>query len=276
MSKLILCSGERTNRPYVFPSIGVRIYAIEELCYYLYHHVYMIEEDMFCDDLFDWIESELKLPDRANKLKLLKRQNANVKTIVTVILCSADYFTEYEIKSMLKLLDEVIDLPFIKRNCLKANNCLKHKQYIEAEAQYEKLIHSKQATELSPEEYGDLYHNLAVAKVHLTGYKEASKLFCKAYELNHKEVSLQQYLYSLHLGHNDSEYLDKLEEYQVKEEQKDHMKVFLNQLEEEAKCSEMMNKIEHIKHKKTIGKMSEYYEQTDIMIDAWKTQIRQI
>lgn len=276
MSKLILSSGERTNKPYGFPSMGVRVYSMEELCYYLYHHVYMIEEDMLCDDLFDWIETELKLPDRANKLKQLKRQNAGVKTIVTVILCSADYYTEYEIKSMLKLLDEVIGLSYIKRNCLKANNCFRHKQYIEAATMYEKLILSREATELSPEEYGDLYHNLAVAKAHLTGFKEASRLFCQAYELNHKEESLKQYLYTLHLSNNQSGYMDKIEEYQVSEDMKDNIMDFLNQAQEEAQCSDMMKEMEHLKHKKAIGKISEYYEQTDKIIDFWKTQIRQI
>ena len=124
MGKLILCSGERTKRPYGFTSTGIRIYSIEELCYYLYHHVYMIDEDMFSDDLLDWIEMELKLTERARMLKNLKKQKSDLKTMVTVVLCSADYYTEHEIKVMLKLLDDMIGMPSIKRSCIKANNYL--------------------------------------------------------------------------------------------------------------------------------------------------------
>ena len=276
MSKLILCSGERTKRPYGFAQAGIRIYSIEELCYYLYNHVYMITEEMFCNDLFDWIETELKLPERAQKLKQLKKQKSDLKTMVTVILCSADYYTEYEIKVMLKLLDDIIGMPLIKRNCIKANNWLRNGQYLDAATEYERMINSMEATELSPEEYGDIYHNMAVAKVHITGLKEASKLFYQAYERNHRENSLRQYLYTLRLSNNDMGYLDKAEEYQVSEELKDSITEFLEQKENEAEYSEQRKEIEYLKQKKAKGKMKEYYKMTDDIIDSWKSKIRQI
>ncbi|HWT74393.1 MAG TPA: hypothetical protein VN258_06705 [Mobilitalea sp.] len=276
MGKLILSSGERTNRPYCFNSVGIRVYSIEELCYYLFHHVYMIEEDMLCEELFDWIEAELKLPDRANKLKQLKKQKADLKMIVTVILCSSDYFTEVEIKGMLKQLDAVIGMPQVKRSCLKANNCLKNGQHREAAAEYERIINSKEAVELTPEEYGDIYHNLAVAKAHMSGLRDASRLFYQAYERNHREESLKQYLYSLRLCNNDTEYSQKLEEYQVSEELKKSIADFLEQKEEEAGYSEQMKDIEYLKKTKAMGKMSEYYSKSEEIIDFWKSQIRKI
>lgn len=276
MGKLILCSGKRTTRPYSFSSTGIRLYSIEELCYFLYHHVYMIDEEMFSDDLFEWIGSELKLPERAAKLKQLKQQNTDIKTIVTVILCSADYYLESEIKNMLKTLDHVIGMPLIKRNCIKANNCLKHKKYIEAAAEYEKIINSTDASELSPEEYGDIYHNLAVAKVHITGLGEASRLFQKAYECNHKDESLKQYLYTLRLCGNDTVYQDKLIEYEVSEELQSDILEYLEQQEEEAKFSESIHDIELLKKTKALGKMNEYYKIVDDIIDSWKSKARQM
>lgn len=276
MGKLILCSGVRTKRPYSFTSNGIRLYSAEELCYYLYHHVYMIEEEMFCEDLFDWISSELQLPDRALKLKQLKKQNADLKTIITVILCSTDYYTEAEIKGMLKTLDEVIGMPAIKRNYIRANNCLKNKRYAEAAAEYEKIINSNEAAELTPEEYGNVYHNLAVAKIHITGLKEASRLFLQAYERNRREESLVQYLFTLRLSNNENLYEDKLNEYGVTEELKTRMEEFLRQQEIEAAYCEQMNELEHLKSKKDQGKINEYYQKTNEIISSWKAEVRQI
>jgi tetratricopeptide (TPR) repeat protein len=236
----------------------------------------MIEEEMFCEDLFEWIGSELKLPDRALKLKQLKKQNTDIKTIITVILCSADYYTETEIKGMLKTLDEVIGMPVIKRNCIRANNCLKHKQYAEAALEYEKIINSTLAAELTPEEYGNIYHNLAVAKIHITGLKEASRLFLQAYERNQREESLIQYLYTLRLCNNDALYQDKIEEYGVTEEMKNSIAQFLEQQESEAEYCEQISEIEHLKNRKVQGKMSEYYQRTDEIIASWKSKVRQI
>ncbi len=275
MGKTILCSGVRTNRPYIFTQTGIGIYSMEELCYYLYHHVYLIEEDMFCELLFDFIETELKLPQRAEKLRALKSQKADLKTMVTVILCSTDYYTEYEIKSLLKTLDGVIGMPGIKRNCIKAGSYLKAKQYERAAAEYMKIINSKEAAELTPEEYGDLYHNLAVAKVHITGLKEASKLFCEAYERNHKEESLKQYLYTLCLNNNHTAYQNKAREYQIGKVLDDKITEFLQKVKDEAESSFMFQEINQLKDKKEQGKMSEFYNHANDVIKVWKDKIRQ-
>jgi len=252
----------------------VRIYSIEELCYFLYHHVYMIDEDMFCDDLFDWIGSELKLQDRALKLKQLKQQKADLKTIVTVILCSADYFTENEIKGMLKILDQVAGMPLIKRNCIKANSYLENKRYLEAASEYEKIINSTGITEITPEEYGNIYHNLAVAKVHITGLKEASRLFAQAYERNRSEESLRQYLYSLRMCNNEEVFASKLIEYAVDEDLKQNIQECMEQHESEAKSTDQRKEMEDLMKWKNEGKMSEFYKRSEEMIEMWKAKVR--
>lgn len=276
MGKLILCSGSRTNRPYCFTSTGIRIYSMEELCYYLYHHVYLIEEDMFCDALFDFIGAELKLPDRAEKLRILKKQKADVKTIVTVILCSTDYYSEYEIKSLLKLLDEIIGMPKIKRSCIKAVCYLNDRQYSEAAAEYERIINSKESAELTPQEYGNLFHNLAIAKLHITGLKEASALFLQAYERNQREESLHQYLYTLLLSNNNAAYEEKAREYQISEELSNSITEFMSKKAMEAESSEAMLEIYEMRKWKEQGQRSEYYNKAEEMIEAWKVKVRHI
>jgi hypothetical protein len=276
MGKLILCSGERTIRPYGFPASGIRIYSIEELCYYLYHHIYMIEEDMLSEDLFDWIGTELKLTERAEKLKLLKRQKADFKTLITVILCSADYYTEEEIKAVLKILDTVIGMPVIKRYLIKANHYLQSGQYMEAATEYENIIVSKDAAELTPEEYGDVYHNLAVAKVHMTGLKEASRLFCYAYERNNREESLSQFLYTKRLCSNDDSYHNIITEYQINEEMEQSVHAFMQQKEQDIQASEQLKKLEELKQIQAEGKSEEFYQLVDEMLEVWKGKIRQM
>lgn len=276
MGKLILSSGKRTDKPYVIASAGVRIYSIEELCYYLYHHVYMIDDDLLNMDLFDWMETELNLQERASKLKLLKLQKTGIKTLVTVIMCSSDYFTEIEIKKMLKLVDSIIGMSATKRSVMKANTCLKNQKYQEAATEFERLLHSMDAQELTPEEYGDIYHNLGVAKVHNNGVRDAAKLFYQAYEYNHREESLLQYLYCLKLSSHNNSYEEAAEKNQVSDELTKGIEEFLKRKEEEAWTSGAMKELENLKNKKAMGKMSEYYNKTDEMIDLWKSKLRQL
>ncbi len=276
MGKLILCSGARTKRPYSFPLSGIRVYSIEELCHFLFHHIYLIEEELFNNALIDWIQVELKLPERAEKLRQLKLRHADTKTMVTVILCSADYYTEYEIKSYLKELDTIAGLPRIKRNCIKANNYLKQRQFKEAEAEYEKLFELKEAAELTPEDYGDILHNLAVAKLHTVGFRTAAELFEQAYIRNNKEESLRQYLIAIHLIGMEELYRSKLEEYQVSEALRLNIEGMLQEKKVDAEQSSLMIELHNIRQLRLSGNLNEYYQRTEELIEGWKTQIRQM
>lgn len=274
MGKLILCSGKRTNKPYLFTSSGIRVYSMEELCYYIYHHVYYVDEEMISDTLIDWIDTELKLTERAAKLKQLKQMNADLKTLVTVIMCSADYYTEYEIKSLLKLLDEITDMPFIKRKCLKAGFSLKSGNYHEAAAEYERILNSQEAALLSPEEYGDLYHNLGVAKAHTTGLLEAAELFCQAYERNHREESLKQYLYALLLSGRQELFQEKRREYFISAELEQELVDRLDQWKDEANSTALLQELIQMKEEREQGSQN-LYQRAKELAASWKERVRQ-
>lgn len=272
MGNLILCSGERTSRPYVFPSSNFRIYSIEELCYYLYNHVYLIEESLITEALIDWIGSELKLTERSQKLKLMKDQGADIKTIVTAILCSCDYYDEDEIKDILRVIDNIIGMPLVKRNIIRATEFLKNKKYMEAIRAYELILNSDGATELSPEEYGSVLHNMGVAIVNTKGLSSAKELFRQAYERNRREESLKQYLYTIRISGDIEHKL--LEELQLDESLKDEIDNNIDLIFEEANDSHKMSRIKRLRQYKSEGKIAEYYRYVDETIENWKIEER--
>lgn len=274
MGKLILCSGCRANRPYIFTTTDIRIFSMEELCYYIYNYIYIIDEHTFSDSLIDWIGSELKLTERAAKLSWLKKNKADLKTMVTAILCSADYYTEQEIKSLLNSLDRIIGMPAIMRQVVKANSYLKKKLYSEAEKEYMNILALESITDLKPEEYGDLLHNLAVAKVHTAGLSKASEIFLRAYSSNHRLESLLQYLYTIGLSNNRALLMEKLEEYQVDEDSCQRILTYLEQLYIEAQESLDMKKIIHLENLKAMGSYKEYEYRAWELLESWKGKLR--
>ncbi|HHX12203.1 MAG TPA: hypothetical protein GX731_05220 [Clostridiales bacterium] len=272
MGKVILCSGERTSRPYVFPSSNFRIYSIEELCYYLFNHVYLIEESLITESLIDWIATELKLTERSQKLKLMKDQGADIKTIVTAILCSCDYYDEDEIKDILRVIDNIIGMPLVKRNIIRATEFLKDKKYMEAIRAYELILNSDGAIDLTPEEYGSVLHNMGVALVNTKGLSSAKELFRQAYERNRREESLRQYLYIIRLSgdiiHN------QLDEIQLNESLKDEIDNNIDLIFEQANDSHKMSSIKRLRQYKSEGKIEEYYRYVDETIENWKVEER--
>lgn len=276
MSKLILCSGLRTKRPYLFAATGNRVYSIEELCYYISSHIYFIDMEMFSDSLIDWIGVELGLTERSEKLRSLKKHQADLKTILTAVLCSADYFTESEIKNLIKMVDEISAMKPIKRSCIRAFSYLGNNQFAEAAEEYERVLNSKEASDMTPEEYGDILHNLAIAKLHLKGLKEASETFRQAYERNHREESLREYLYTIKLS-NDSEQLkDRLVEYQVEQGFYEEITNEMNQMLEVAEGCEGMKELLILKKWKMEGRMSEFHKKAEEILEIWISSLRQI
>ena len=53
MSGYILCRDEKADSPYFIENISTNIHTLEELCYYLYHNLYLIDETIINKDLCD-------------------------------------------------------------------------------------------------------------------------------------------------------------------------------------------------------------------------------
>jgi len=276
MGKLILCNGRRTDRPYVLPVTGQRIYSIEELCYYIYNNIYSIDETLFTESLVDWIGTELGLVSRAEKLELSLRQGADYKTLLAVVLCSSDYYTEQEIKKLLATVDDIRTMPVAKRWFIKANSFLLRKQYTEAAAQYDRLLISEEAAELSPKEYGDILHNQAIALLHIYGLEKALDLFLQAYERNRREESFRQYLYTLWLVKGREGFEEKVSDYQISEELMEDIRIRMEQLSREARLCKDMDKIYKLRNLMNSGNSEELREKCEQMIYGWIGETRVI
>ena len=276
MGKMVLCSGSRAKRPYVFTSTGFRIYSIEELCYYINNNMCFMDEELCSDALINWIGSELKLDERAKKLKLLKDNRSDCKTILTVLLCSCDYYSEQEIKGILKHYDEMSVMKPIRRNFIRANNYLKKKQYSDAIGEYDRILNSKEAVGLTTEEYGDILHNLAIARIQVKGVKEAAETFKKAYERNQRKESLLGYIYTLKIS-NDKEKLNKkLESFHINNIVANELNKNMEQMYAEAKICPMMIELDRLKRLRYEGRISEYHKGVDSIIGEWITSVRMI
>lgn len=275
MGKLILCSGKRTDRPYVIPATGHRIYSIEELCYYIYNNIYSIDETLFTDSLIDWIGTELCLISRAEKLETSLKQGADYKTLLAIVMCSSDYYTEQEIKKLLATVDDIRTMPPVKRWFIKANSFLKRKQYAEAAAQYDRLLISEEAVDLTPRDYGDVLHNQAIATLHVYGLERALDLFLQAYERNHREETLRQYLYTLWLAEGGRQAFDeKIANNQISEELREDIVLRMEQLSRDARLCKDMDEIYMLKNLKSSGKTEEVREKCEQMIYGWIGEMR--
>ena len=74
MGELILCSHSIAAMPYYIDSVSLNIYSLEELCYHMEEHLYLIEPDFMNEDLCSWIERELGDRKLASALRNVLRK----------------------------------------------------------------------------------------------------------------------------------------------------------------------------------------------------------
>lgn len=270
MSNLILCNDKIADIPYNFDLTDDNVYSIEELCYYIYNNIYSITTSGFTMELAQWIKNELFMDELSDKLVKLIEDENNLKDIAVTIMCACDYYNETQINQMIEVIDEVEGMPLIIRRKIKADNYLKYKFYSSAAKEYESIIASEEAKELTPEQFGAIFHNIGIVRLHTSSFALAGESFKEAYVRNSNIESLKSYLFTLKMDGRDKEYENQLINYglSLEDSKKIDNEYFL--LDEEAKMSEEFLKIIKMEKLMYDGKHTQFNEQVSAHIDELK------
>lgn len=274
MSYLILCNGTMTQNPFYFEFTNTKIYSIEELCYYIYNNIYIIEKKIFTKELANWIEKELSMTQLSNKLIYMISNDKSLKDIIVTILCSADYYFEKEIRELMRTIDKIEGLPVLMKKKIKADNFLRCHNYAIARKEYSEILLSKDVDKLDDVEYGNILHNLAIVKLNTSNFRSAAQKFKEAYLKNGNIESLKQYFYAIKL--NDDEDFFRKEVNNLLIDKKISIEVskkFARALNE-AYNSDTYLKIKRLKQMKKDGRVVEYYDDIDELIVEWKKDYR--
>lgn len=274
MGKVIITSGNYTKIPYMLRNTKLKIHSIEELCYSILKNPELCEDFLYDEGLAGFMKEDLGLKERGSLLADLIERDAPLKDLITVCFCSCDYFTREEVEEFLKELSRVdLNEEWVKiKN--KADSYLQHENYRDAILNYRVLLKEKETNGVTSETLGDIYHNLAVALLHTEGFPNAADYFREAYERNHRQESLHQYLLSLRYAGEDAMYTSALDIYQVSEETVQWLNAAFYQTELEIKEVQELSELEALRRLAEQGKINEFYVLADKMTEHMKEQYR--
>lgn len=205
MSRVILCRSEYSKRPYYINGAGINVYSIEEICYFLYHDIYLVGADFFCEDLFVFIEKDIKEPELAQRLRMLKEKKAGMAELVLTILKYVDFYSDAEVNMLGNLIEKLDSQNVLERTKVRADNYLENKRFYSAITGYESIVYGRFDQSLGVAFYGNVWHNLGVCHAKLMNFSKAAECFREAYRLNENDDSKRQYFYAKHLSMVNSE-----------------------------------------------------------------------
>lgn len=274
MARVIVCSGKRSRVPLRLHSVNRGLYSAEEIGFYLYHHAATAEDYITQDALPEFYETELDLPEVAARLRVLKASQAEVKEYAAVVFGATRMYTEEEISEYMRELEQLQELKGWQKQKAKADVYLDHRNYRDAMVVYECLLRERKENGMPEVAAGNVYHNLALCELHITGAGTAAGHFAEAFERNRDQNSLRSYLIALRLAQKNNEYLTALDRYEVTEYMRTEMDALLFESMVEAGESPEYQELLRIKKLLSEGQVTEYQQATKELLAGFKKQYR--
>lgn len=273
MSDLILCTGRLASNPYYIVGLGMNIYSIEELCYYLVKNAYILDNDIMDEKLCDYIGSELKLHELSVTLKELLRKNSSLGEFVSTLLEMVGYLPDEELKKIKQVLVDNASLSFAEKRKKRADNLLEAKKFTRAIDEYQYILNSnKLSHELDTK--AAILHNIGIAYARLFVYDKAAYYFRESIEVKENPEAMIHYLQSMRMTMKRENYdrfvlrmgYDENLIREAEERMVDAQKAVPD--------SNYANDLKEIKDLKDEGRVSEYYKRIEATFKTWKQEYR--
>lgn len=124
MGSIILCHKKKAKEPYEITRIHRKIYTLEELCYYMCNHLYLVDYTIMNDKLCDWLEEELGLGELSSNLKRNLKQHNSAEQFILTILAYSSIYTTGELSQIQDVLEKLRNQKPVEKKKYKADNRL--------------------------------------------------------------------------------------------------------------------------------------------------------
>ncbi len=274
MSSPILCIGSYAQKPFHIEKIGRNVYCIEELCYVIVQNAFLLDEELFSKELFNWIEEECSLSKLSDELRSMYTKRCSMASLAGTILDYVGYNTRKEIDRTEEILRENAGMDVYKKKLARADYLMKAGRFSMAFGEYEFLLQN--TPDIDKELRGRIEHNEGVMYARLFLFRKAADMFKKAYEDSGNRESYLQYLSAVRMDLSNKEYVafiaDSDEAYEASMVVESRMK----EAEELFGASDENHMLGTLAVYKAESKMQEYYSGVGAITDSMKYEYREL
>ena len=258
MGKPILCIGTYAETPYYLDKIGKNVYCIEELCYCIVQNAFLLDEDSFTGELFDWIARECSLDRLADELRSMYSKRCSIASMAGTILDYVGYNTKKEVDKTEEILRENAGLDVYKKRLSRADFLMMNGRYSMAFKEYEFILAN--TPDMNNRLRARIEHNEGVMYARLFLFEKAEKMFLKAFEDGRNPESYIEYLSAVRMRLSDKEYVNFIADNEDVYEASLELEKRMNEALDLYGASDDRHNLGTISVIKAEGKMHEYYD----------------
>ena len=256
----ILCRTKTAENPFYIENISTNIYSIEELCFYLYNNLYLLDDTLFNKKLSDWLKTELGLTALAKKLDALLEQGAGVGELLLPVFKEIYYLSHEELRIYLSKLSQYEAQPERVRLKMKGDYLFANEKFRNALNVYRKSLQAESAEEkeTGTQFDGSVYYNMGCAHARLFELSEARECLKTAYEMLHSHRVLTGYLTAVYLADGEEQMYQAAQELGVDPQTIEQVLAAIRESEAKAPDADVAVRYRTIRDKKENGDTEGY------------------
>lgn len=225
MGQYILCKAVAAH-PYYVRELGIRLYTAEELCYYIYHNIALIEEGFIGSKLLTFLREEVQLPELADKIERYYRSPSDLDNVLAMILRDVAYYSDIEVIQFQDRLARLRKQNRLERGKEKGDQLFAQQRYERAIREYSDIITCKRDLRLKPYFYAQVLQHMGAAYMQLGLCDEALECLEAAYQESPEPFILKQMFFlAMETGRPYPKELEQVDAVQLTQWQQNFLEV---------------------------------------------------
>ncbi len=269
-----LCIGEYARVGYDPEHMGIKVYSLEELCFFIKENAFLLDDGFVDDSLGAWLSEECDLQELGEELRKASRKRMSLKSYVGMILEYACFFSKEKNKEILDIIAENSSLSIYQKKKARADALVNKGHYGLAGKEYGSLL------QMLPEEQiilrGEIYHGCGVCLAKMFYFTLAGEYFLKAHTMTGKIASYKQYLWTKRLSMTEKEYVQFLKDHEEAYEDSVDMEEYLEELSRQWKGSYSGQLYAAIRKDEEVRKIADYQHKLSQRVEYLKDSYREM
>lgn len=184
--------GKEAYLPYEAEELDVRIYTVEELCYYIYHNLPLIDDRFLDDRLLLFLEKELGETDLAEKIRKFYASAYDQDALLYMLLSEVGYYQDSELVDFQTRLAFRRRLSGPEKSFLRGKWLYEKKRYSKAIHYFRQLEHETGDNRITYEIRLNVFSYTAACYAKLFAFPKAIAYLKKAYDFSKQEKYLKR------------------------------------------------------------------------------------
>ena len=192
MGLVMVCKYKRTKTPLFVEQAGLNLYSLEELAYFLYHNIYLVDRSFFNEKLCRWIREDAGDPLLADSLEKQIAAGANFQKLASLTEEMIGLYGGRELEELKDRLKKFSALKEQEKIKFRADELLNNQNEWAAMEEYRRILRMHQNARLGMALYADVWNNLGVCYVRQFVFDEAARCFDMSCEYRMDEAVERQ------------------------------------------------------------------------------------